>query len=136
MNSLAPEHIHIPNERLLELAGDVMLDSFVIGPLDARDLSAALLELVDARGSIANLVRKPNPSPAPDLDASAVAQGLREAASLCDETAPALRERLKSGAQAIDKLVAAVGAALLIDAVRDSEMGDALRDALTVAGAL
>lgn len=118
------------NERLRTLAHDVTLDSFAVGPLDARDFSAACLELIDARAAIANRI----PSKAPDLDRSPVADGLRDAATVAGPGP--LAERLNLAARVIDKLVEASGAALLRDDVRDGELGDMLRGALIEAGAL
>lgn len=133
MRSVTSDSDSLSDARLTELAQDIQSDDLLLGPLDVRDIVAACKELRAAR---AYIFRKETPLLLPPVGLSTVAKGLREAAELCDETAPALRARLKQGAEVIDKLVDAVGAAILRKDVMDSDLGYLLTVALDEAGAL
>lgn len=130
MNAPAPA-VRTDTSRLLDLADLVGHPSFELGPLDVRDLRAALEELAECRRTPAD------PSQGIAWDAvpvpSSIAQGLRDAA-LAAGPGP-LAERLGQAASAVDVLCGAIVAALLRGDVADCALGDLLRAALVTAGA-
>lgn len=117
--------------RLMDLVDLVGNPSFELGPLDVRDLRAALEELAAARRPAyegeAALAWSSTPVQ------SAIATGLREAADAAD--AGPLAERLRQSASAMDVLCGSIVAALQEGNVANTCLGDLLRAALVTAGA-
>lgn len=130
MNTPTPRPATAPltAERLQELACDVTDPGMVMGPLDAADLSAACLELLEARK------RKPRATALKmQFPKSLIARELRDAGALAG--AGPLGARLINAGDVIDVLCAAVATALASADVAGGEFGHLLRHALVQAGA-